>query len=302
MWRALLLAALASCGRLRFDAIDTHDADASAACTASAATDWLASPVPNDPGSGLPNLASYTVGADQATVTDDVTGLVWQRELAPGTYTWDEARAYCEDLVLGACDWRLPTRIELTSIVSYARASPAIDPVAFPDTPNADVWSATPSIPVAMGAWVISMGNGFTSATAATDAELVRCVRGGSRGSAVRYQATPDTIVDLATGLAWQRVIDGGLRTQDEATQYCASLPIAGGGWRLPSIHELHSIVDTSRTAPALDPDAFTDGAFDGRSGTRIVGDPNLTWGISFTIGSSMTFIDATVHQVRCVR
>src|SRR5262245_47322161 len=42
--------------------------------------DW---PMPNPAGSGLPHPASYTWDASGQQVTDNVTGLVWQREVPP---------------------------------------------------------------------------------------------------------------------------------------------------------------------------------------------------------------------------
>jgi len=63
-------------------------------------------------------------------ITDTKTGLMWQKETAPRTYTWQEAVEYCKNLTLaGYDDWRLPTIEELFSIVDYERFRPAIDPV-----------------------------------------------------------------------------------------------------------------------------------------------------------------------------
>ncbi|MBU1914685.1 MAG: DUF1566 domain-containing protein, partial [Candidatus Thermoplasmatota archaeon] len=43
------------------------------------------------------------------TVTDTRTGLMWEKETAPDTYTWEEALRYCEELRLaGHEDWSLP--------------------------------------------------------------------------------------------------------------------------------------------------------------------------------------------------
>lgn len=43
------------------------------------------------------------------TVLDDRTGVLWQKERSPGTFTQREAQAYCRNLSLGGyADWRLP--------------------------------------------------------------------------------------------------------------------------------------------------------------------------------------------------
>jgi hypothetical protein len=43
---------------------------------------------------GAPNLESYTDNGD-GTVTDNVTGLMWQQAVPATTYTWANAVAYC---------------------------------------------------------------------------------------------------------------------------------------------------------------------------------------------------------------
>ena len=67
---------------------------------------------------------------------------MWQQATAPGTYTWQQALAYCENLNLaGHTDWRLPDRTELQSIVDYSRINPVIDPLF--STVASSYWSST---------------------------------------------------------------------------------------------------------------------------------------------------------------
>ena len=62
------------------------------------------------------------------TVSDALTGLVWQQADDGQTRDWPGALAYCESLILaGQDDWRLPNVKELQSIVDYSRPEPAID-------------------------------------------------------------------------------------------------------------------------------------------------------------------------------
>ena len=64
------------------------------------------------------------------TVTDNVTGLVWQKSGDHQELTWQDAMCYCENLELGEyTDWRLPNIRELESLVDWERYLPAINPV-----------------------------------------------------------------------------------------------------------------------------------------------------------------------------
>lgn len=126
----------------------------------------------------LINSPSYTVHGN-GTVTDNVNGLMWQREDDDITRTWESATVYCDNLVLADyADWRLPTRSELTGIYDYGRVNPAIDPVAFPGT-DSDYWSSETLVAYPNSAWAVEF---FTSSH--TDGKknnnlYARCVRIG---------------------------------------------------------------------------------------------------------------------------
>ena len=95
-------------------------------------------------------MADYTDNTD-GTVTDNVTGLMWEQKTDDGgprdkdnTYTWKDALAYCENLVLGGhSDWRMPTPKELERIVDLTKSSPAIDTDIFPNTNTGKYWTGT---------------------------------------------------------------------------------------------------------------------------------------------------------------
>jgi len=54
------------------------------------------------------------------TVTDEITGLMWQQDTAPDIMDWQNALAYCENLSFGGYDdWRLPTANELQTLAVY---------------------------------------------------------------------------------------------------------------------------------------------------------------------------------------
>lgn len=231
--------------------------------------DW---PMP-DAVAGSKAKPSYAVTSSPETVFDQVTGLVWQRylpavyagctattDVAGGSCSWQEAKDYCGALVLGGfSDWRLPSKIELESIVDDTRsAPPALDIVAFPDVPSSssgDAWSSSPSQsgtqPVA---YVVQATGGTLAAPiqlpSGTSGVRVRCVRGPRVASGTpdtRYQIGLHgvaTVTDTRTGLTWQRDIDANSYTRRAAVAHCDGL---GPGWRLPTKKELLTLIDPVR-------------------------------------------------------
>ncbi|MEK6545569.1 MAG: DUF1566 domain-containing protein, partial [Nitrospinota bacterium] len=86
------------------------------------------------------NPPSYTDNGN-GTITDNVTGLTWQKEDDNIERAWDNANTYCDDLTLGGySDWRLPSDMELMSIVNYGIYNPAINTTYFPDTNSSFYW------------------------------------------------------------------------------------------------------------------------------------------------------------------
>jgi hypothetical protein len=93
---------------------------------------------------------SYTDNGN-GTVTDNLTGLMWEQKTDDGssrdkdiTFTWKDALAYCENLTLGSfSDWRLPNPKELERIVDLGAANPAVDTTYFSDTSNGLYWTGT---------------------------------------------------------------------------------------------------------------------------------------------------------------
>ena len=135
------------------------------------------------------NLMSYTDNGDD-TVTDNVTGLMWQQDDNNITYNWYVASGtydatnnsattdVCGDLTLGGyTDWRLPTEDELMSIVNYGTYSPAIDVTYFPNTNSSFYWSNTTYADATDYAWDVNLGYGYVKIYTKTSGRYVRCVR-----------------------------------------------------------------------------------------------------------------------------
>ena len=121
------------------------------------------------------------------TVSDTGTGLMWQQATAPGTYNWEQALAYCEDLSLaGHDDWRLPTIKELRSIVDYTRYNPAMDTTAFLEVAASWYWSSTTDDFNTFDSYyalVMDFYDGFDYSDLKGNSYYVRAVRGGQSGS-----------------------------------------------------------------------------------------------------------------------
>ena len=93
---------------------------------------------------------------------------------------WQEAPAYCEDLEWGGFnDWRLPSVVELSSIVDNGVTSPSIDDDAFPETVSSYFWSSSSYTPNASDAWRVNFHYGYVANGAKNYPYYVRCVRGG---------------------------------------------------------------------------------------------------------------------------
>lgn len=114
------------------------------------------------------------------TVRDNRTGLVWQQQVDAKKYSWSDAKSYCGQLRLGAfaSNWRLPTKLELESLVDPRATGEGatIDAVAFSGTPPSGFWTATSSVAYAGSAWYVNFIVGSSYYWATTETMWVRCV------------------------------------------------------------------------------------------------------------------------------
>jgi formylglycine-generating enzyme required for sulfatase activity len=262
---------------------------------------WASWPLPDPTTTGESDSQSFTLTAEVAT--DDVTGLEWQRHLAPERFSWRSAQQYCACLSLGGHDdWRLPSRMELVSIVDYTRQNPSLDASVFPETPFEWFWSASPVADETEQYWYVAFFDGDTHPGSSEQLYRARCVR-HQPGQLPRYDISPSTVKDASTGLTWQREASTTRVSWQDADSACTALELDGGGWRLPSMKELQSLIDESRVAPAIDSEAFAATPSEGFwAATPLAGTDTAAWFVSFNEGIAYNAVHEHPYRYRCVR
>jgi len=157
---------------------------------------------------------SYTDNGD-GTITDNTTGLMWEKKDRSGsihdygnTYTWGMtsspytmngtmvttflAGLNAPPCFAGHCDWRIPNRNELESLVNLQNVNPAADTVFNTNcvasctvtscscTQSEGYWSSTSNQPGPDLAWGVGFRVGRQGYAAKSSSFYVRAVRGGS--------------------------------------------------------------------------------------------------------------------------
>jgi hypothetical protein len=266
-------------------------------------------------GEFIMNPLSYTAPGN-GTVTDTHTGLIWQQQTDGIVRTGDEANTYCTSLPLGGTyDWRLPSIMELLSIVDYATGYPgpatATAYFAFTDwsadTVSGILWSSSPGLSLGPGTttyYQLIFYSGMVSFSDSGAKVPVRCVRGDKIPQASLTDNGDHTVSDSRTGLVWQQDESDPMIWQ-KAMAYCKSPPVPDPtGWRLPNIKELFSLLETTGIAPLIDTAAFPRVQSNLYwSSTSLGNDPGWAWTTHFGAG----FVDAREksteeYYVRCVR
>ncbi len=131
---------------------------------------------------------SYTDNGN-STITDNTTGLMWQK--CPGGYVgafcedfdnsysypfWINAPAKCASATTGGHnDWRMPNIIELLSLTDSIQYEGEPDTKYFPNTHNKDFMSNT-SYPLSLNRY-LTLSIGFNDTSSKSSGQDLRCVR-----------------------------------------------------------------------------------------------------------------------------
>jgi len=239
---------------------------------------------------------SYKDNGD-GTVTDEVTGLMWTNDPGDKLTTTEAEQRLTTLSVGGYSDWRIPTIKELYSLILFSGVDPSgwtggdisllkpfIDTVFFrfrygdeqqgERIIDAQYLSSTEYVSTTMNAQQTRFGVNFA------DGRIKGYPQSNPQGGDFKWfvlyvRGNPDygknnfvdhgdgTISDLATGLMWSAEDSGeGMNWEDAlkwAQEQNAANHLGYSDWRLPSVKELQSIVDYSRSpattqSPAIDP------------------------------------------------
>lgn len=262
-------------------------------------------PMPNPNTLPLPNPSAYQI--DGALAFDQVTRLEWHKHAAVDSMTWSDAIAYCTSLKVSGGGWRLPSRIELISLIDFTRI-PTIDLVFHGSTTSNDYfWSSTPASAGPEFAYSVYFGAGFTAyGNINHPTARVRCVRGGGPGAPIRFMLEADTVFDLNTRLHWQRARSPIPMTHQAAVDYCQMLALSGvRGWRLPTSKEIQTtVLEGQGTGPVVDGQIFMETPNEKFWTSSSRSNPNVEAAIHFNMRDGTTEESPWVASLwaRCVQ
>jgi hypothetical protein len=245
------------------------------------------------------NPMSYSHSEDGMLVTDNNTGLMWERYLnwrwgkttppqgkwraqdafaykdgEPKRRPYHEGVQYCKQLRLGGYDdWRMPNMKEGHTIAHYASARPTIwekyfadvDPglPGFGDRGKGGMWAGPLAPDHLNSGWHLGFIDGHFMGYPRGGYKTTRCVRADNNGSYFLPKLIDNgdgTVTDKLTRLMWLQKTDGKKRAWEPSIQYCEDLEFAGhSDWMLPHNKELTSLVDLRKQKPAIDTDFFPD-------------------------------------------
>ncbi len=86
---------------------------------------------------------------------------------------------------------------------------------------------------------------------------LLSSTTSSANAPASQYTIAGGVVTDNMTGLKWQQTLSPSSYTFSGAGTYCGGTIASSTGWRIPSLRELATLVDRSKTSPAIDATAF---------------------------------------------
>lgn len=248
------------------------------------------------------------------TVTDTVTGLMWQ-QTDGGEMTVENAKIYCDTLSLaGFTDWRLPNAHEAFSILNHQNANPALDINVFTKTTAEYWWTITRQVNDLNKIWVTNAGGGIgnhskseTISAGGTKKFHVRAVRNINTPVSISEHFIDNgngTITDKITNLIWEKTAKQNALNWEEALIYAENLDLANSvDWRMPNIKELQSINDEGLIEPSINTNYFSNiGVKKYWSSTTLPNQIAKAWYLDTQFGIT-TYDNKTIYNyIICVR
>ena len=252
-------------------------------------------------------------GTKWSCLKDNVTGLVWEAKTTAGTHSinnktkWSErdllaATSNTEELC-GINTWRVPSVVELATIVNNNKHNPTFDTARFPNGKSQSYWSSNPVVGVAANAWTMNFYAGIQNKKAKSSNFQVMLVSGSSSATDAlkneRFLVNSDgTVTDHATGLMWRQcpigqsgaacsgtattLVWGGTMKAAEKSTFAGYID-----WRLANSKEVASIAAFGKASPHVNQDIFPSLTMSVWTSSPVVGlsQVNQAWTLDFTSG-----------------
>jgi hypothetical protein len=279
----------------------------------------------DEKGSDLPDDAE-----NWFMVRDNVTELIWEVKQAKddihdysnpndsdNEYIWYDTDGDSHDKVTflkqineshfgGFDDWRLPSMIELGSLVAHERFMPAINELYFKGIKYDGWWSGfywssithASRLDYALG---LHFPRGGTGTSSKVLSQYVCAVHEGHCQPFHHLIINADkTVTDTSTGLIWAIETSEKEINWKDALKYCETYFFSDySDWRLPQKEELRSI---SKYNPAINSKIFNTMSAIYWSSTSYAGDTGDAWGVVFNSGIGYNYGKDSSYYVRSVR
>ena len=239
-------------------------------------------------------------------ILDKKTNLMWldtsNRDNL--TMTFPQAYRYCKNLTINKyANWRVPTIEELYTIVDYNSSNPALKSEFKHISPNG-YWSANSyqldnNLIIGM-----NFNDGSDGVSRKTNLQHTICVR-GDFSTNHSFSKENDIVLDTKTNIEWQDNNDtkNKFLTYEEANSYCKNLILSNkNNWRIPTLKELHSIVDRGNFMPSINQSFSNTNSRFYWTSTLYKDDNKKVWTILFTDGNDYQKIKDKKAYIRCVR
>jgi hypothetical protein len=244
----------------------------------------------------------YIATAD--TVVDATSGLMWERsnaEVAP----WDTQVARCAGLAAGGfTDWRMPTRLEMLTVIDAGRTAPALDTSVFLDAQPGFYWLGQELDGVPSSAWFFGGSDANLSWNGKDAFCSAKCVRGATASGTLTLSGSGLSVYDSRTGSRWQGTPSETTFTWMDALSYCNDLVLDGlSDWRLPSVKELQSLIDvgSGRNPVEIAPVFPGQDAVEMWTSSPYPSAPSQSYTVEMLTGAGSTKPTGTLLQTRCV-